>query len=132
PLHRGLPCRVDEKPDCSPPGFPRGAEAPLLHRIRSRARLLRDSTALDERKKTESHPCNSERQFAILQLLPPRSSGVPEERAAVCERLSGVREALKGYAWDFDASALPAPVAARVVEEAAAIEHIASTLKSLA
>ena len=50
----------------------------------------------------------------------------------MCERLSEVREALKGYASDFDASALPAPVAARVVEEAAAIEHIASTLKSLA
>ena len=50
----------------------------------------------------------------------------------MCEQLSEVREALKGYASDFDASVLPAPVAARVVEEAAAIEHIASTLKSLA
>jgi hypothetical protein len=50
----------------------------------------------------------------------------------VCERLSELGEALKEYSSRFDASALPVVLASRVVEEASAIEHMASTIKGLA
>jgi hypothetical protein len=50
----------------------------------------------------------------------------------VCEQLSELREALKEYSSRFDAAALPAVLASRAVEEASAIEHMASTIKGLA
>ena len=50
----------------------------------------------------------------------------------MCEQLSELRRALERSASSFDASALPAVLASRVVEEASAIEHIASTIKALA
>src|SRR5438046_10207152 len=50
----------------------------------------------------------------------------------MCERLAEVREAMGLYAAAFDAALLPAAVAARVVEDAAAIEKMAATMKGLA
>ena len=50
----------------------------------------------------------------------------------MCEQLSELRRALERCASSFDASALPAVLASQVVEEASAVEHMASTIKALA
>src|SRR5207302_3213508 len=46
---------LGERPECSPPGFPRGAEAPLLHRIRCRAVTAR-ADPLDIARATPPSP----------------------------------------------------------------------------
>src|SRR5688572_11519278 len=47
-------------------------------------------------------------------------------------RLGQLRSAMQAYARDFDADLLSPSDAARVVEQASAIEHMAATVKSLA
>lgn len=50
----------------------------------------------------------------------------------MCERLAEIHEAMSHLAERFDPDLISAPVAARVVEEAASIEKMASTVKALA
>src|SRR5205807_47840 len=63
--------------------------------------------------------------------LPP-GIGRGTEEAVVCERISELRAAMAVWAAAFDPALVSATDAARVVEEAAAIEHMAATIKALA
>src|SRR6516164_6604618 len=82
-----------------------------------------------------SHPRSSiEHTFSPVARGWPWSEWVRPrgETASMCGRLAELRQAMAAYAAGFDAGLLTGDDAARARDHAAAIEHVAATLKAVA